>query len=253
VPIIFTFLASPPGRCTTVLLYRDSTRIVVGADSLSGELSSGASKTSSLCKIRKTGNVYVSMAGYISATSNGFDAYRLASSAIAHSTGVAESAKQFARLSIRPFQESVSHERRYHPDLYKSETKRGADALVIFFMSFENSVPTFASVTFTITEDSTEKVSVATHLDFCPGHGCPGATTGPGNLVFLTLGVVGAIDRFVGDHAAFPTDLHNDPVSTIRRLIEIEIRESPDLVGLPIDILTISKDGATWSQRGMCR
>jgi hypothetical protein len=205
-------------------------------------------------QIRKAGTVYVSMSGLVSARSRGFDAYRLASSAIAHSIGVAESTKEFARLSIRPFQEAVSYERRYYPDVYKTETKRGGpDALQAFFFSFENSVPTFASVIFTIREDSPEKVSIAAHLDFCPGHACPVAGDSLEKLVFLAMGAHEAIDRFAEDHPTFPTDLHNDPVSTIRLLIEIETRELPDLVGLPVDILTISKHGATWNHRGMCR
>jgi len=253
-PIIFAFLASPHGRSTTVLMYRNSTRIVVGADTLSQHVkASNGLKTSSYCKIRKTGTVYVSMSGLVSANSNGFDAYRLASSAIAHSSGVAQSAKEFAKVSIGAFQDAVRSQRRYHPDLYERESKRGGpDALQALFMSFENSVPSFATVIFTVSEDSPEKVSVAAHLDFCPGHACPVAGPGLEKLVFITTGVHEAIDRAVEENPSFSTDLQNDPVSTIRRFIEIETKEVPDLVGLPIDILTISKDGATWNHRGMC-
>lgn len=251
IPLTLTFLASPHGRCTTVLLYRNSTRIVVGADTLH---SLTASSHSSYCKIRKTRAIYVSMSGLVSSSFNGFDAYRTASSAIAHSSGVAESAKEFVKLSIGPLQEAVSRERRYAPDFYERELKRGGPvALQTFFMSYENSVPSFATVIFTISELSLEKLSINAHLDFCPGHACPPADPGSGKLIFIAMGTHEAIDRAVGGRPTFPTDLQNDPVSTIRRLIEIETREVPDVVGLPIDILTISKDGATWNQRGMCR
>src|SRR5262249_11962589 len=110
----------------------------------------------------------------------------------------------------------------------------------------------FATVIFTISENSPESISVKTRLDFCPGHACPLAGHGSEKLNFLTMGVHEAIDRDVEDHPSFWTDLQKDPVSTIRRLIELETREAPDLVGLPIDILTISKDGAKWNARGMC-
>jgi hypothetical protein len=259
VGIIFTLLATLDGRCTTVLLYRDSTRIVVGADSLSHKVkASNLARSFSYCKIRKTGAVYVSMSGLVSASSNGFDAYRTASSAIAHSNGLAESAKEFARLSIAPLQEAVSHQRQYHADLYDKETKRGGSvALQAFFMSYEKSVPSFAIVILTISEhspgkDSPGKDLLTTRFDFCPGHACPPADPGSENVVFFAIGTHEAIDRVMAKRHAFSTDLQNDPVSTIRRLITIETREVPGLVGLPIDILTLSRDGAAWNQRGMC-
>ena len=215
---------------------------------------SNRSRNSSYCKIRKTGTVYVSLSGLVSASSNGFDAYGMASSAIAHSSGVAESAKEFVRLSIASLQEAVSHERQYHPDLYEKETKRGGPvALQAFFMGYEKSVPSFAMVIFTIAELSPEKLSINAQLDFCPGRACPPADPGSEKLVFFAMGTHEAIDKVVAERPAFATDLQKNPVSTIRGLIEIETREVPDLVGPPIDILTISKDGAVWNQRGMCR
>jgi hypothetical protein len=249
-PILIAVLASYYGRCTTVLMYRNSTRIVVGADTLSRHEnpSTGAETSSSYCKIRKTGTIYVSMAGYTSARS-GFDAYSLASKAINHSNGVVESAKQFAKLSIGLFTDAVSYQRRHHPDSYKRNTKRGgSEALSVIFMGFENFVPSFATVVFTISETSPETMSVKASLDFCPGHACPPRA----GLVFRAMGVHEAIERNAQDRPSFPTDLQNDPASTIRRLIELETREAPDEVGLPIDILTISKDGATWNARGVC-
>jgi hypothetical protein len=99
--------------------------------------------------------------------------------AITHSKGVVESAKEFAKLSIDPFTDAVNYQRRRYPDSYKRDTKRGGSAgLSAIFMSFENSVPSFATVTFTISETSPETMSVKTQFDFCPGHACP--VTGPG-------------------------------------------------------------------------
>jgi hypothetical protein len=239
-------------------MYRSPTRIVVGADTLRHHVSpSGGSEKTSFCKIKRTGTIYVSMAGYTSDLPR-FDAYSLASRAISDSNGVAESAKQFAKLTITPFTEAVSYKRRHNPVEYKTQISKGAikgkgfGALEVFFMSFENSVPSFATVTFTISETSPETMSVKTQFDFCPGHGCPPAGSGLEKLVFKTIGVADAIDGSIKDRPSVLTDLQNDPVSTIRRLIELETKEAPDLVGLPIDILTISKDGAKWNARGVC-
>ena len=248
-PLFFTVLAAYYGRCTTVLIYRNSTRIVVGADTLSRheDPSTGAETTSSYCKIRKTGAIYFSMSGLVSVSD--FDAHRLAANAITHSNGVVESAKQFAKLSMGPFTEAVDYQRRHDPGNYKAVTKRGGfDMLQVFFMGFEHSVPSFARVVFTISETSPETISVKPHLLFCPGHACPGAES----EAFFSIGVHEAIDRLADDRPSFRTALQNDPVSTIHRLIELETKEAPDRVGLPIDILTISKDGATWNVRGMC-
>jgi len=252
-PLFFTVLAAYYGRCTTVLIYRNSTRIVVGADTLSRheDPSTGAETTSSYCKIRKTGAIYFSMSGLVSVSD--FDAHRLAANAITHSNGVVESAKQFAKLSIGPFTDAVSYQRRHDPDSYKRNTKRGGSGVLsAIFMSFENSVPSFATVAFIIAETSPETMSMKANLDFCPGHACPPAGPGLEGRAIITLGVSDAIHRDVKDRPSFLTDLQNDPVSTIRRWIELETKEAPDVVGLPIDILTISKDGATWNARGMC-
>jgi hypothetical protein len=189
------------------------------------------------------------MSGLVTAYSE-FDAYRLAAGAITHSNGVVESAKQFAKLSIGPFTDAVSYERRRDPDSYKRNTKRGGSGgLSAIFMSFENSVPSFATVEFIVSETSPETLSMKANLNFCPGHACPPAGHG---VAIFTLGETDAIHRDVKDRP-FLTDLQNDPVSTIRRWIELETKDAPDVVGLPIDILTISKDGATWNARGMCQ
>jgi hypothetical protein len=125
-PVFFVVLAGCYGRCTTVLMYRNSTRIVVGADTLHLRMkaSNGSETSSSYCKIRKTGTIYVSMSGLVSARSD-FDAYRLAARAVTHSNGVVESANQFAKLSIGPFTDAVSYQRRHYPNSYKRDTKRG--------------------------------------------------------------------------------------------------------------------------------
>jgi hypothetical protein len=248
--IFFVVLASHSGRGTTVVIYRDSTRIVVGADTLRHFVKpSRGSESYSFCKIKKTRTIYVSMAGLTADLPN-FDAYRLASRAITHSNGVVESAKQFAKLSTGPFTEEVNYIRRNDPIEYRTQIMGGRrGALQAFFMSFENSVPRFATVEFIISETSPETISVKPNLDFCPGHACPPARLG---LATRVLGIGDAIYRDAKEHPSLLTDFQNDPVSTIRRLIELETREEPDLVGLPIDILTISKDGATWNQRGVC-
>ena len=114
-------------------------------------------------------------------------------------------------------------------------------------------MPSFATVAFNISETSPESISVKAQLDFCPGHACPVRGSGSERVAFLALGASDAILRDVKDRPSFRTDLQNDPVSTIRRWIELETKEAPDVVGLPIDILTISKDGATWNERGVCQ
>src|SRR5215467_8628226 len=119
-PLFFAVLTAHYGRCTTVLMYRSSSRIVVGADTLHHRVkpSDGSEVNSSYCKIRKTGTIYVSMSGLVSARSD-FDAYRLAARAITHSKGVVESANEFAKISIGPFTDAVSYQRRRYPEAYK--------------------------------------------------------------------------------------------------------------------------------------
>src|ERR1700691_5623071 len=131
---MFVAVCLTRGRCTTVILYRDSNKIVVGADTLFRlKMQNDGWKSVLACKIRKTGAVYVALSGFAIAPPTMFDSYRLASQAIRSSDGVVASAKRFTMLTNGPFQEAVRFARLHDPAMYQSEIEKKAEPLVALF------------------------------------------------------------------------------------------------------------------------
>lgn len=221
-------------ECTTVVMYRSSSQIVVGADTFLHENTpAGSSRSGHICKIRKKKHIYLTMAGFASQTHTGYNAFNLALNAITHSTDIVSAAQQFIQIGSKPFQQALTFERSVRPKEYEKWIKnRDPEALQVLFMGMERGTPTVAVVAFTISEDAHRRILVISSLHTCPGDRCPPVGPGLEGLLFVGIGEHKAVDR-ISKEPSFPTELRRDPVFTIRRVIEAQIRDTPTYVTAP--------------------
>jgi hypothetical protein len=241
---------------TTFIVYRTSAKIVVGADGLGLIDTPKGLAGIPFCKIRKTRSTYVVMSGFISEPRTAYSAYTVAAKAIRNSEGVVAAAQRFIKLNIGPFHRAADIMRNRNPKLYRNYVMRGPEQLTAFFIGVENSVPTLAGVHFKIAEVFDKEITVTPILHTCPGELCPPISLPPPakgeGIVFSEVGEHTELDDMIA-HPSFSAHFLDDPVAAIRYGIEIEIKAHPDLVGPPISILTLSKDGETWNQQGECK
>jgi hypothetical protein len=114
---------------------------VIGADTL--ERFSNRVNTARICKIRKTGAVYVAARGFL-----GLDAFGLASKVITNSRGIVAAARHFADLGKTPLEEAMRMERQQDAAAYKIAIGETDPVLTVLFADIEDGLPTFAVVTF---------------------------------------------------------------------------------------------------------
>jgi hypothetical protein len=67
---------------------------------------------------------------------------------------------------------------------------------------------------------------------------------------FIGIGHHDGIDKFLTDHSV--KSLSVEPITNVKKLIEIEIKEAPEAVGRPISILQLRQSGPVWINRGVC-
>ena len=236
--------------CTTVIVYRTPSKIVIGADTL---YTVGFTTSSQrICKITNIGDISVAATGFVYDAQNAFDAYALARKARRHSSGIIAAARRFEQSARPGLERAMRLERQLDPATYKNEND---PALSVLFAGIEDGVPIFAVISFFHSQNSSKPMAVTPHLDVCPGNACRpdgsaffvlgdrNACCDSGRSAFFVLG-----QRYV----PAPSGLTDDPVSAIRQFIQAKIDRFPKRVGGPIDILTISKDGEVWNQKGKC-
>jgi len=98
-------------------------------------------------------------------------------------------------------------------------------------------IPAFSLVYFTIKTKADGVIDVDGHQDDCPGVACPDGST------VRILGENVAAKK-AGDSPLFWSG--KSDTDAVRRLVEIEIGDSPSDVGGPIDIIVVNRGGAGW-------
>lgn len=228
---------SVPVHATTVSVIRTPQHIVVAADSLFIYEGIGSKYE---CKIIKQGNMYFAIAGLRDDKKSGFFADGLAIRAAEYSTTLHEAAVRFAASGADPFGKALERIRRNAPTYYAEKIKTRPEPLQIVFFAMEHGAPTYELVYFTVTDKPRRRVAVTPHRIDCPGDGCPN-----GNGVRI-LGENQAAEKASNREAAFWRGVSDEEAA--RKIVRIEEIDSPTDVGGGIDVLTLDKTGAHWTQ-----
>jgi hypothetical protein len=114
-------------------------------------------------------------------------------------------------------------------------------ALQLLFVGIQNRVPLIIGVDFHYRKSESGVSVKAGEIRVC------GATSDA--CTHLVIGRTDAISNFSKKKGSMDYLARVPPVVGVERLIQMEIDEEPDDVGPPIDILRVTKRGATWIRR----
>ena len=236
--VFLQFLGIPAlGRATTIVAVRTPTDIYLGVDSkVTGVRPDGTVYYEVKCKIGQVGKIFFAGAGPYEYEPTGLNIRLLLTEAQRSGVSVGQTVERFESLYADALTRTSRTAQKESPMVYKKYFLNGH--VYVNFFAFENEIPRFFGRTFSI-RSSNDSVTVDTDQRDCPP-GCPG--TEP---TIHGIGYAEVMKKLSSN--ALKT---RPPIQVIAEVIEASIREDPEhRSGGPIDILHLSKDGATWVQK----
>ena len=231
------FSLATEARATLIIVLRDDTTVIIGADSQlsnSQKMPSGNS-----CKIRFTNN-YVWMTAGLYRDGPFFDVWAEAQSAISAGGSLEDIVSRFERAVTNGLQEYLTGMKATQPDLYAALVARSSNVVSSIFLERTNVVTS----SFSLPDANTpQNIKVARHS--CPGI-CPAER--------IYRFVIGNFDAAEAELARFPTLWDTKGfVEGIKYLMEVQHQATPTDVAAPVSILRVNKDGTKqWLQNGLC-
>jgi len=238
--LLYCFFVSP-ALATSIVAVRVNEHVIVGADSkrtVGRDPQNAIPIQEPVCKIGKGDRIFFATAGLV--RGSGFDV----DSSIAKASEIQGTIEQKIETILQTIKEPltliVDRYRQTDPLDY-SKTFAKAPVLQILFFGINNdSTFIMASEFFIPTPSPLVPVQIVIRYGKCPGDAC---TTG--EQLFVT-GEHDAISKFLSEKPGY---WKVNPVEAVRELIELQIADIPNLVGPPIDILYVDKNGARWVQK----
>jgi hypothetical protein len=226
-------------RATAIVAFRTSERIILAADGLT--IRRGAeTRTLRVCKLRRSGRWFYMVGGY-EGDKGGMDVFATVSAAIRSTSTMSDALGAVQRAwtaDIEPaFKQAAAVPK------IAAELAEGGLAFRIVIGGVEARVPTLGVFSAILLKKDPPTFLPSTFR-------CPGAQCSDEQPVFVTGGpsATGPVVRLI--QAPRPDWVERADVSAARRLIELEIHETPRLVGPPIAIVEITAAGARWIERG---
>lgn len=225
---------------TCIIAIRLNDQVVVGADSKINRADSMIPAKEPYCKIGVGDGFFFAISGIVLEEKTGFNPYMIISKAPKIHGTIEQKGEWFERMIGKPLFEMLERYRRGSPSNYELLFQRTSSPLQIIFFGVEKGSSFVLATYFAPTSRSArDPVEITTYRYKCPGD-CPN-----GEQIFM-LGEHHAIDRFLSGE---PNFWKKDPVGAVRKLIELEIADDPEIVGPPIDILQIDRNGTRWIQK----
>jgi len=217
-------------QATTIIVQKTTKHIVVAADSLF--TSQDLTPIRFGCKLRRANNIYFTGS---ERTMGAQQALRIAWESMLGSRSASQAARKFGLRS----QEMADRAKFYYPREVK-ECLGGHICGEFLFFEVEHGVPKLTTVKMEFA-GTFESFILVPHTFDCPG------TCLDTEKVSFCMGVCAGITP-----ESFKTGLPD--TDTARKLVSREEQLAPQLVGGPIDVLTLDASGAHWelTQGGTC-
>jgi hypothetical protein len=223
---------------TTIVAIRTPSEVIVGADSKMVAIGDNLSDAGQTCKIIQVDNLFFAHARLFRDTLGTFSVSETVFQARRKGGTILETANNFEELivpSLIKILEQIKHE---HPVYFHQHYENGSAVDIIFF-GMEKDVPVLYLRYFVASSSANGSISIEVKQLNCPGD-CP---TG---ITYAFLGEQSALNKFLDEN---PHYSKNGWIPTINKLIEIEAKDKPDFVSLPVDILHLDKNSAEWIQK----
>lgn len=229
---------------TTIVAIRTSDRILMAADSLALDVV-GLGKRSNACKIRQTAKAVFAASGLITLSWNNYDANRVIEKAITKTRSLRDAVRR-AEDDLQPFLVGALWAfKTARSPWYDVYANRRSAILAFIVCGFEGGVPVCIRREIFVRADD-----VGWEMEF-RGEGCPGDCPADNDFMVASIGETDAINSFLG-HSRFiqidPKGPDRLPV-LLEQLVEIEIADKPEHVGLPVDMIEITAGRVRWIKR----
>lgn len=230
--MLLCIVASSSAATTTVAIQAEDA-IYIGSDSLLNELG-GVHRRG--CKIGANNDVVWGASGILEFPTAHFNVLSIAASAMSQPGGIDVEIAKFERDAVPPLTEILNGLKFGDPTLWVRANYENASPLEIVFGAIENGTPHLYGQSYIVETDAiTGRVSL----------GVQSAT----RMRYAILGRGEAIKTLA---QANEESIIQSPTISIQNLIDLEIRASPNDVGLPIALLRLDKNGMHWINIGMC-
>jgi hypothetical protein len=218
---------------TTIVALRTPERVILASDSLVIVTSSaGAETTAQLCKLRRAGPWAFVVGGFIGLADR--DVFSLVARAITPTRTIADAVR-----AIRDQVQAELHDplkRAFHDPAFT-----GFTMLTVIVGGMDGETPAVGMYTAELQSRApfTLTISGAT----CPGAWCPDG------VVVTTFSIAeGPATQFIRARPR-PAWLDRGDAAAARRLIALQVADTPMKVGGPIDVVQIDRQGARWIGR----
>lgn len=228
-----------PGSATTIVVIHTSRHIVVAADSLWLSSYNGRDYFPRVsCKVMHLGSIYFSVS---TLNTDGMQVQSLASDAIRDSTSVIDAANTFSRNLGKIAQRTAANEAESTID----RCWRKVCTEVVFF-GIERGEPIMVRLRIEQIGKRRRSLKLIPHQDVCKRN-CGGRCR--------VIWVIGQHTEISRENRKTPNLMNrNSDQELARRLVEMEKAALPQLVGGPIDVLTLDRKGGHWMPNadGVC-
>lgn len=214
---------------STIAIVKTPTEIYLGADSKQG----WGEHTWPVCKILRCDNFFHALEGLAWYGPTNYTIQRTVENALRQAGTIEDRINIFVEGWKWELRSALLVMKSVHP----SEYERYKNHAGILFALFDGEYPRGFSIELTAEGDS---------LLFTPANTELTIKDGREKTVFLN-GQTRHIRAFMEAHPTYVED--NTPTNIIDTLIGVEIENSPELVGPPIDILRLTKEGPSWFRR----
>jgi len=222
---------------TSIIAVRTPGVVYLGADSKM--ITEGQPATDrKVCKIHQADELFFAVAGFAGDRRREFNVPEIVARAAKNGSTIREMVKRSEEAMVERLEAELVRLKNEVPAVYEKVVREeGGTVLALAFAGYEEGA-TFVIITQFGTRDGNPPL-VFVKRDSCPGN-CPfGVKT-------FFLGSHKAIARYIAEKTG---EGDMEPIEAIRYLIELEMKENPQQVGGPVDILRIDRQGPQWIQK----
>ena len=217
---------------TAIAIVAKSDQIAVAADS---KVLLGPDRISSSdCKIKQCAGAFFAIAGHRRVELTDFDAIYIAREACRTTYNIADRMSKFETL-IEAALSNMLRASRQSDRIYFEISLLDKTVLQAAFIGYERGSP-YLNLRSYKCRMSSGQVVVEVERQGCQSK-CD---------MLTILGESRAIEQYVSQT---PSYKKRTPIELVKEFVELEIADKPGVVGPPIDVLQITKNGAIWNQR----
>jgi hypothetical protein len=186
------------------------------------------------CKIKQVGNVFFAIAGHRREELSDFDAIYIATEACNTANNIQDRIIKFETMMKPALYNLLWVSRKKAPSYYESSLRDKMIVQVAFF-GFERGSP-YLYVRSYKDQSTSSQVGLQVERKECLGR-CD---------MLAILGKSRAAEKYL---IQTPSLSKKPLIDLVKSLVELEIEDEPEIVGPPIDLLQLSKNGENWIER----